>query len=97
LFLFFFLLSFFSSFSFFLSVCRHCFSWFLLFIYVLLFLLIVLLLAWNPWPSLEHGAKQAQNYTTVDPKQWVDSRSVLRNRLKSMRNIEKPPRTPIRP
>jgi hypothetical protein len=40
---------------------------------------------------------QIQHYTTVDPKQWVDSRSVLRNRLKSMRNIEKPPRTPIRP
>ena len=25
------------------------------------------------------------NYTTVDPKQWVDSRSVLRNRVKHMR------------
>ena len=24
-------------------------------------------------------------YTAVDPKQWVDSRSVLRNRLKHMR------------
>ena len=50
-----------------------------------LFLLIFHLLAWNPWPSLEHGAKQAQNYTTVDPKQRVDSRRVLRNRVKHMR------------
>ena len=30
------------------------------------------------------------NYTTADPKQWVDSRSVLRNRVKHMRNIKNP-------
>jgi hypothetical protein len=26
-----------------------------------------------------------ENYTTVDPKQWVDSRSVLGNKAKDMK------------
>ena len=34
---------------------------------------------------IARGLKREKNYTTVDPKQWVNSRSVLGNKVKDMK------------
>ena len=34
---------------------------------------------------IELWGKSHTNYTAVDPKQWVDSRSVLGNKVKDMK------------
>ena len=39
---------------------------------------------------LHHHPKNEKKYTTVDPKQWVDSTSLLRNRVEHMRKHWKP-------
>jgi hypothetical protein len=41
--------------------------------------------SWNMLGITAWLAHPLYNYTTVDPKQWVDSRSVLGNKVKDMK------------